>query len=131
MSVPQMSLCTQRPDRLAPMRPITIVVAVSFSILAATSAMAVPQVALTRSTQGLTQVQGGNNSSEDFILTNVGDEVANITVSPRGNFFTVSPTSFVMQPGTARNVTVRSATQQGGFMTGSVNVSVLGEQQPL
>lgn len=113
------------------MRPITICLAVSISILVAASAMALPQVALTRSTQGLTQLQGGNASSEDFVLTNVGDEVATVSVSPRGNFFTVSPTSFVMQPGTSRNVTVRSTTQQGGFMNGSVDVSVQGVQQQL
>lgn len=98
--------------------------------LFSTSVSAAPQVALTRSVRGMTQLVGGSAASDDFVLTNFGDQTGNVTVTQQGNFFTVSPSSFTLAPLESRSVTIRSSVQQGGFYDGTVSVSVAGVQQP-
>src|SRR5882724_3428297 len=95
------------------------------------SALAAPQVAVTRFPRGIMQPINGAAEKDDFVIANSGPDAANVTVVGTKQFFTVSPSQFVLDPRTSRTITIQPVVQQGGLYDGAVNVFVAGVKDPL
>jgi hypothetical protein len=99
----------------------------SITLVAATG----PQVIVTDAPEGMGQVGGGALAGDNFTLANAGPGDASISISQKGGFFSVSPTSFTLAEGATRTVTIRSTTQQNGVSGGSVSILTAGAAQPI
>jgi len=77
------------------------------------------------------QQVGGTPESDSFILANGGTTAANVTLVANGNFFSVSPSAFMLSPGSNVTVTIQPTTTAGGFFSGNVGVFVAGVANPL
>jgi hypothetical protein len=95
------------------------------------AAAAGPEIAITRFPQGIMQPIGSPAESDDFVLANVGDAVASITVNRSHTFFTVSPAQFLLDPGASRTVSIVPAVQAGGLYDGTITIFVGGKQRTL
>ena len=67
----------------------------------------------------------------DFVVANVGSDPGVVRLAPSSNFFSVSPSSFVLDPGATRTVQIIPEARAGGFYTGSATLTVDGAQQPI
>lgn len=76
--------------------------------------------------RGMVQVTGQGGGTDSFSISNVGSASADVTLSPSGNFFTVSPTSFNLAPGSTQAISVTGSAQPAGFFEGTVGVSGAG-----
>ena len=114
-------------------RAFRVAVAVGgiFIALVPSLARADVQVAIARSPRGIMQPVGGPTETDDFVVANSGSDPATIRIVPSKTFFTLSPSSFVLEPGTSRTVTIQPLVQQGGLYDGSASIFVAGIQTPL
>ncbi len=76
--------------------------------------------------RGMVQVTGQGGGTDSFSITNIGSAAADVTLSPAGNFFTVSPTSFNLAAGATQAINVTGSAQPAGFFEGTVGVSGAG-----
>ncbi|HSP16465.1 MAG TPA: hypothetical protein VLV78_17100 [Thermoanaerobaculia bacterium] len=111
--------------------PLRRAVMLSVVVVWAVSAAAAPQVAVIRSPSGIMQPIGGPLETDSFVIANAGPDAASITLVPNGKFFGVTPSSFTLDPGTTRTVTIVPSVTQGGFYEGSVGVFIGGAANPL
>lgn len=112
------------------MRTLSVFVCAVLSSIALAAATG-PQVIVTGAPKGMGQVGGGAFAGDNFTLANAGPGDASITISQKGGFFAVSPTSFTLAEGATRTVTIRSSTQQNGVSDGSVSIFTAGAAQPI
>lgn len=73
--------------------------------------------------KGFVQRAGEGGGSDTFTLSNLGEGPANITLTPSGNFFTVSPTTLSIGAGTSRVITISGTPQPAGSHQGQVAVT--------
>ncbi|MGZ4778373.1 MAG: hypothetical protein ACXV5L_04205, partial [Thermoanaerobaculia bacterium] len=111
-------------------RTQSFLVCALFSFVAITAAAA-PQILITDAPNGMGQIGGGNLASDSLTLLNVGPGDASISLSTKGGFFSVSPTSFTMTEGSTQTVTIRSTTQNNGASDGTLSIFVAGVSQPI
>jgi len=69
---------------------------------------------------GIVQVEGSPAGAVDqFALTNLGRVATTITLGQRGDFFTQSPSSFTLEAGATRIVTITTTKQSAGRFEGA------------
>lgn len=79
----------------------------------------------------LLQPTGQGGSSSAFGVANIGSEASQVTLAPQGDFFTVAPASFTLEPGARQVVTVTGQSKPAGAYSGAVGVSGAGVPQGL
>ena len=72
---------------------------------------------------GMIQATGSSGATDSFTLSNVGTAPASVTLTQSGSFFTISPTSFTIEPGGSQVVTITANTQQAGTYDGTISIS--------
>lgn len=92
---------------------------------------AAPQVVVTDAPNGMGQETGGAFATDSLTVLNAGPGNTNVSISQKGSFFTVSPSSFALAEGESRTVTIQSTTQSGGVADGSINILSDGVTQPI
>lgn len=89
----------------------------------------VPRIVVSTLPKGILQAVGDSGASDRFPVANVGTGPASITLTQSGDFFTISPTSFTLAPGSSQTVTIRATAQPPGVYNGSVTVNGNGVPQ--
>jgi hypothetical protein len=107
---------------------VAVILCGGFIALAASAAS---RVAVTRFPRGIMQPVNGAQEHDDFVIANSGPDAANVTVIGTRQFFNVSPSQFVLDPGTSRTITIQPVVTAGGLYDGAVNVFVAGVKDPL
>jgi hypothetical protein len=72
---------------------------------------------------GILQAVGTSGATDSFTLSNVGTSAASVTLTQSGNSFSISPTSFTLEPGSSQVVTLTANNQQAGTYDGTITVS--------
>jgi hypothetical protein len=85
-----------------------------------------PRVVITDVPTGFVQTAGVGGGIDTFTVTNFGDTSTTITVTPNGNFFTVSPSSFPLGVGTTKVFTIIGTPQPAGSYEGTITISGAG-----
>jgi hypothetical protein len=80
---------------------------------------------------GMLQAVGGAATTDSFSVSNVGTGSATVTLTANGNFFSVSPSTFTLAPGTSQVVGIIASPQAAGTYDGSVSVSPSGASVPV
>ncbi|MDQ6802891.1 MAG: hypothetical protein M3041_18970 [Acidobacteriota bacterium] len=88
-----------------------------------TVAGAGPRVVVGTLPAGMVEATGTSGATDSFTLSNVGTAAASVTLTPSGNFFTISPSSFTIPAGGNQVVTITANTQQAGTYDGTISVS--------
>ena len=109
---------------------LRLAVPLCLSIAMAASA-AGPEIAIARFPSGIMQPVSSPAETDDFVLANVGDAAASVTINRSHTFFTVTPTQFILNPGATRTVTIQPAVQAGGLYDGTITIFVGGKQRTL
>src|SRR5947207_14033740 len=102
------------------------VIVCGISTALAPSALAAPQVAVTRFPRGIMQPVNGAQEHDDFVIANSGPDAANVTVIGTRQFFNVSPSQFVLDPRTSRTITIQPVVTAGGLYARAGNGLVAG-----
>ncbi|HEY3054340.1 MAG TPA: hypothetical protein VGK31_00255 [Thermoanaerobaculia bacterium] len=82
-----------------------------------------PRVVAGSFPSGMLQAAGQSGATDSFSLANVGTDPANVTLSTSGNFFTIVPASFTLQPGASQFVVITANAQPAGTYDGSITAS--------
>jgi hypothetical protein len=85
----------------------------------AVTVLTAPTVVVSLFPNAMLQPQGVGGATTSFTLTNAGGSATTITLSQSGNFFTQSPTSFMLGPGASQVVTVTGSAQPSGALQGA------------
>lgn len=97
----------------------------------ATSALAAPQVIVSRFPRGIMQPVNAATEKDDFVVANGGPDQASVTLVPTKQFFTVSPQQFLLDPRTTRTITITPVVTAGGLYDGAINLFVSGVNTPI
>lgn len=92
---------------------------------------AAPQIVVGSFPSGMLQATGTSGAVDSFTLTNTGAASGNVTLTQSRNFFTVSPASFTLNPGSSQIVEITATAQPSGTYDGSVNISPGGLSVPV
>ncbi len=65
----------------------------------------------------------GDSAADTFTIANLGTDPANVSLTRSGNFFTITPASFTLQPGTSQSITIVAASQPPATYDGSVTIN--------
>jgi hypothetical protein len=90
------------------------------------AAAAAPRVVVGSAPAGFVQLAGTGGGTDSFTISNIGDAAATLTLSPAGNFFTLSATAVTLPPNSGRTVIITGTPQAAGSYDGSVSISGTG-----
>lgn len=79
-----------------------------------------PRVVAGSLPSGVLQGTGESGATDRFSLANIGTDPANVTLTSSGNFFSISPTSFTLQPGGSQSITIAATAQLPGTYDGTI-----------
>jgi hypothetical protein len=82
-----------------------------------------PAIAIGSFPAGILQVAGEGGGSDSFTVANLGLAVANVTLTQTGNFFTIAPAGFTVDPGATQTVAITALNQPPATYAGSVTVT--------
>ena len=91
----------------------------SSTATATVTVLTAPIVVISSFPSAMLQSQGTGGATTSYTLTNAGGSSTTITLSQNGNFFTQSPTSFTLAPGTSQVITVTGTPQNAGPFEGA------------
>lgn len=79
-----------------------------------------PRVVAGSFPSGMVQATGESGAIDNYSLANVGPVPASVSLTSSGNFFSISPTSFTLQPGASQLITITASAQQSGMYDGTI-----------
>ena len=79
-----------------------------------------PRVVAGSFPSGMVQATGESGAIDNFSLANVGPVPASVSLTSSGNFFSISPTSFTLQPGASQLITITAGAQPPGMYDGTI-----------
>jgi hypothetical protein len=86
-------------------------------------------LALLSQPQGMLQPAGSGGGTDSYTIANRGSVQASVALSQTGQFFTQTPSSFVIAPGATQKVTLTGTSQGPGSFSGTSTVSAGGVTQ--
>lgn len=82
-----------------------------------------PRIVAGQLPSGMIEIPGTSGATDSFTVSNVGSAAGTVTLTQSGNFFTVSPASFTLDPGASAIVTITANAQPAGTFDGTVSLS--------
>ncbi len=82
-----------------------------------------PRVVVSRLPEGMLLATGETGATDSFTVANVGTDPANITLSKSGNFFSISPASFTLQPRASQLIAITATAQPAVTDNGTITVT--------
>lgn len=89
-----------------------------------------PQIVIGTLPSGMLEAIGAG-AIDSFTITNAGSAPGSVSLTPSGNFFSISPSTFTLNPGSSQVVTVTASAQPAGSYDGSVSVAPGGFNVPV
>lgn len=77
------------------------------------------EVVVTSRPKGMVAIADSGSASDSYVLFNRGGSSTNVALSQTGTFFTQSPTSFTLDPGQSRTISITGLPQAAGSYEGS------------
>jgi hypothetical protein len=93
---------------------------------AATVVVTGPRVVVGSLPAGFVQRAGEGGGTDTFTLTNFGDAATTVSLAPSGDFFTIEPASFSIEPGTTQTITITGLPKPADAYHGSVTATGTG-----
>ncbi len=84
-----------------------------------TAVVSPPAVAVASFPSGLVAPAGTAGATDSYALINTGGSSTTVSLTQSGSFFTQSPTTFTLQPGTTQLITLSSIAQPAGVYDGA------------
>lgn len=85
--------------------------------------LATPEIVVTNQPEPMVQGTSAGGATTRFVCLNVGGAAGNVTFTPVGDFFTISPTGGTMSPGDGVTVQITGLQKGTGSYEGEVRVS--------
>ncbi len=82
-----------------------------------------PALSVTSLPKAIVQLAGTGGGTSTFTISNSGGSATNVTITPVGTSFTVSPTSFSLSAGASQVVTITANALASGGYDGAVTIS--------
>ena len=89
------------------------------------------RLAVAAAPAGFAQLAGTGGGTDSFTIANIGEGPSSVTLTSAGNFFSISPTSFTLDPGASQTITITGTAQPPGSYEGSVSITGAGAEGEL
>lgn len=81
------------------------------------------RVVVSRLPEGMLLASGESGATDSFTVANVGTEPANVSLSKSGTFFSIAPSSFVLQPRASQQITITATAQPAVTDSGTITIN--------
>ncbi|MBK5259283.1 MAG: hypothetical protein JJE51_06800 [Thermoanaerobaculia bacterium] len=82
-----------------------------------------PRVVAATLPAGMLLATGETGATDSFTVANVGTDAANVSLAKSGNFFSISPESFVLQPRASQLIAITATAQPAVTDNGTITVN--------